>query len=432
MKKKGGDWLLGLFFATVVLALVMSYLGTSSCPKSCDDGNPCTADMCGAQTQNKCVHEPLEGEVGTCSGVERGCMQKTCSAGACVENKVRACNYSIDCALPEMMSPPYEYYKLAKGRPAFKCSVENLDNVSGKIEIRARLEGYSNEGGASEIIAPGEARDVKISLLYEDEFYSLSESRFATLSVEARNSNETIYSDSKTVQLQKATVYSPPEGDEELIAVWATYNDPCIEEFISEAKKLAPDGEFRGYQRDESGMMEELAAVFYALRYENITYVSSVFSTTDAGGTSYNQDIRLPYQSLKYRQMNCVEGAVLYSAILEKLEYHTAVAFVPGHAFVLVRTGGSGGWGMFFFGDYLEDWDSNWIAIETTYTGDQSKSFEDAVREGARYLDNGADVYNVHGAIEQGVVPIPVGAHECGIGDLTAQAEEYKKSGVNP
>ncbi len=429
MKKKGGDWLLGLFFITVVIALAMSYLGTGSCPKSCDDGNPCTADICGSETQNRCAHTSLDGEIGTCSGEEKGCMQKQCSAGACVENKVRACEYEIDCAIPELMSPPYEYYKLGKGAPAFRCTVTNTDNVSGKIELSAQLEGYSSVGSNALVIAPGESREAGLSLVYTDEFYQIQESKFATLRVEAKNSNETVYSDSKAVQLQKATVYSPPEDEEELIAAWVTYNDPCIEEFISEAKKFAPEGEFRAYQRDDAEIKEELAAVFYALRFQNISYVTSVFSTTDAWGTAYNQDIRLPYQSLKYKQMNCVEGAVLYSAILEKLEYETAIAFVPGHAFVLVRSNSGGGWGLFFFGGIDERWNSNWIPIETTDTGDETVSFESAVKNAEEYMNEGTTIIDVHGALESGVVPMPVGEHECDIADLTAQAAEYRKYG---
>ncbi len=433
MKKKGGDWLLGLFFATVAIALAMNYVGGLSCPKSCDDANPCTLDVCGPETQNRCAHEPLDGEIGTCSGEERGCLEKQCSAGACVENKVRACEYEIECAIPELMSPPYEHYKLGKGAPALRCTITNLDNVSGKIELSAQLEGYSSVGGNTVVIAPGGSGEAGLSLVYADEFYQIEESKFATLRVEAKNSNETVYSDSKTVQLQKATVYSPPEGEEELIAAWVTYNDPCIEEFISEAKKFAPDGEFRAYQRDDEGIREELAAVFYALRFQNISYVTSVFSTTDAGGTAYNQDIRLPYQSLKYRQMNCVEGAVLYSAILEKLEYETAIAFVPGHAFVLVRSNsGGGGWGLFFFGGVDERWNSNWIPIETTDTGDESVSFGGAVKNAEGYLNDGTTIIDVHGALESGAVPMPVGKHECNIADLTAQAEEYRETHKYP
>ncbi|MEO0249253.1 MAG: hypothetical protein ABIN58_06850, partial [candidate division WOR-3 bacterium] len=230
----------------------------------------------------------------------------------------------------------------------------------------------------------------------------------------------------------RAQVEVHPEGQEELIAVWVTYNDPCIEEFISEAKKFSPDGEFRAYQRGKEGVEKELAAVFYALREMNISYVSSTFSTTEAEEASYNQDVRLPWQSLKYRQMNCVEGAVLYSAILERLEYETAIAFVPGHAFVLVRS--KKGWeeeGNFLSG-LFGGWGGEWIAIETTDTGDRSISFEDAVRRGEAWLGGNGKAIRVHEAIERGIVPLPTGSHECSIPDLSMEAAEYRQSATKP
>ena len=414
-----------LVVAAMAIALVLNSYG-SICPGGCDDGNPCTADICGPETGYKCMYTALSGEAGACSGETEGCMLKACEAGACVEKKVRACEYGVSCALPAQMSPPYEYYKLAKGRPSFTCTVANLDNISGVLELSAELEGYSPAFRERIELGPNETREVGIEFLFRDEFFQVGESKFALLKVEAESGGRLIHSEYKKVQLEKSSIYSPPKGEEELIALWVTYNDPCIEEFISEAKKFTTDGEFRAYNAKEERMMEELEAVFYALRHQGITYVSSTLSTTDNKGTSYNQDIRLPWSSLAYKQMNCADGAVLYAAILEKLEYETAVAFSPGHAFVLVRSGGKN-WGSSFFGGIFSGWDEDWIAIETTDTGDPSVTFEEAVKNGQRELNKGGvKIVDVHKALESGVVPMPAGEHQCGIRDLTLEAEEHQ------
>ena len=71
-------------------------------------------------------------------------------------------------------------------------------------------------------------------------------------------------------------------------------------------------------------------------------------------------------------------------------------------------------------------WDEDWIAIETTDTGDESTTFEDAVRAGARALDSATKIVEVSGTREAGVIPFPVGEHECGIVDLTLEAEEHQ------
>ncbi|MBD3397735.1 hypothetical protein GF412_01230 [Candidatus Micrarchaeota archaeon] len=410
--------------AAVLLALGISYFGADSCSR-CDDGNPCTADLCSIDTQYRCMHTALDGEYGGCSGETDECHAKTCSSGACVEEQVSACSYSLECNAPALLNPPYEHYKTALGEPTLQCTVSNLDGVAGKVELSAAVEGYSGVFEKTIELGPNETKEIGVALNFNEKFYSLEESTFSTLKTRLSRSNYTLQSNSETIQMEKATIYAPPRGEEELLAVWVTYNDPCIEEIISEAKKLTPDGEFRAYQREEDDRMEEMEAVFYALRYQNITYVSSSFSTTDIGTTFYNQNVRLPYQSLKYKQMNCVDGAVLYSAILEKLEYETAVAFSPGHAFVLVKSRDSG-WGLGFFGSMFSGWDSEWIAIETTDTGDPEATFEDAVRAGQRNLDQATQIVDVHSAIEEGIVPLPVGGHQCGIADLSQKAEEHQ------
>ena len=415
---------IAFFVIAIILAMIINFVGADNCSR-CDDGNPCTADLCGIDTKYSCTHKALDGDYGGCTGEVDGCHIKTCGEGACLEKKVSSCNYEVECLEPGLINPAYEYYKIALGEPAFTCTVANLDNVSGKVDFSAEIEGYSYLFEKTVELGPNETKAVGVELKFKQEFYEVGESTFSMLKTRVSSSNLTVYSNSETVQIEKATTYAPPRGQEDVIAVWVTYNDPCIEEIISEAKKFAPDGEFRAYQRGEDERMAELEAVFYALRYQNISYVSSTVATTDSGKSFYNQDVRLPYQSLKYKQMNCVDGAVLYSAILEKLEYDTAIAFSPGHAFVLVGSRNSR-WGSSFFSGIFGGWNQDWIAIETTDTGDESVTFEDAVRAGARALDRATIIIEVSDTRESGVIPLPVGEHECGIVDLTQKAEEHQ------
>ena len=413
-----------LVVAAIAFAFILNAYG-SICPGGCDDGNPCTVGICGPETGYRCTYNALSGEVGGCSGESGGCMLKACEAGACVEKKVRACEYDISCGIPAQMNPPYEYYKLAKGKPSFSCTVANRDELPGQLEISAELEGYSSVFRKTALLGPNETATVDVEFVFMDGFLQIAESRFASVRVDATAGGREVYGETKTVQLEKSSIYSPPRGEEEMIALWVTYNDPCIEEIISEAKKFTPDGEFRAYRASEERMLEELEAVFYALRHQGIGYVSSTSSTTDSKGTSYNQDIRLPRNSLEYRQMNCIDGAVLYAAILQKLEYKTAIAFSPGHAFVLVSSGGKS-WSPLFFGGLLSGGERDWIAIETTDTGKPSATFEDALRNGQKeFRKSGVKIIDVHKAIESGVVPMPTSGQSCGVRDLTLEAEGH-------
>jgi hypothetical protein len=58
---------------------------------SCDDGNPCTLDACGA---NGCTHAPLSGS--TCNDGDPGTIGDVCSAGIC-QGVVPQCTADSDC-----------------------------------------------------------------------------------------------------------------------------------------------------------------------------------------------------------------------------------------------------------------------------------------------------------------------------------------------
>ena len=399
--------ILGFFFILISGCIIK----LPFCPGSCDDGNPCTTDICGQNTDYTCEHVAIDGAVTTCSGDVDECHEKVCRAGVCATNLKQSCAYTVSCDSFNIVSPSYEFHKSMNDMPSFNCEIRNNGRQRGTVEITAQLEGYSNEFEKTVNIPPGDIETVDIYLAYEDEFYDSLDAKSAMLKVKVTSSGQTVYSDSKTVQIEKSSVFSPSLGDESLIAMWVTYNDPCIEEVISEAKKFAPGGQFVGYMGNDDTIYAELAAVFYALYFQDIKYVSSTFTSTNIEQAVYNQDIRFPYRSLKYKQMNCIDGAVLYSAILEKLDYETGIAFVPGHAFVLVR-----------------DSYGNWIPIETTMTGDEISSFEDAVEQGIYNMqDSELFIIDVHAAIESGVTPMPVGEHECNIKDLTEEAATYQE-----
>jgi hypothetical protein len=325
------------------------------------------------------------------------------------ENEVKL---HVECDEFEIVSPSYEFYKSMNDLPSFSCDVRNDGMESVTVLVSSQITGYSSEFEQTLVLASGATKTVNIQYSFEDEFYDLNDATSALLKTSFEVGGEVVRSDSENVQIEKSSVFSPDLGDEGLIAMWVTYNDPCIEEIISEAKKFAPGQQFMGYLGDYSTMKQELAAVFYALYYQDIKYVSSTFTSTKVESAFYEQDIRFPYRSLTYKQMNCIDGAVLYSAILEKLDYETGVALIPGHAFVVV-------WDPFY---------ETWIPIETTVTGDEVSTFDDAVAYGMEsMMDPELQIVNVHEAIQQGISPMPTGTHECEIEKLDEIAEVYRE-----
>ena len=64
---------------------------TKQCPSSCDDGNPCTNDLCSVNTNFVCVHNPLNNEQRGCSGSAGTCRAYSCVNGACTIINVTPC-----------------------------------------------------------------------------------------------------------------------------------------------------------------------------------------------------------------------------------------------------------------------------------------------------------------------------------------------------
>jgi|GEM_PF-1337184 len=53
------------------------------CPKSCDDGNPCTQDFCSSETDYQCKYSPIVGATEGCKELVETCKQYQCVKGEC-------------------------------------------------------------------------------------------------------------------------------------------------------------------------------------------------------------------------------------------------------------------------------------------------------------------------------------------------------------
>jgi len=59
------------------------YIFGPKCPKSCDDGNPCTQDFCSPETDYQCKHSLIIGVTEGCQGLIETCKQYQCGEGEC-------------------------------------------------------------------------------------------------------------------------------------------------------------------------------------------------------------------------------------------------------------------------------------------------------------------------------------------------------------
>ena len=164
-------------------------------------------------------------------------------------------------------------------------------------------------------------------------------------------------------------------------SVWVTPMADSITAIVNEVANKLPNGEILVYQKygvyqdneDPMGVSTwtVINAVFEVLQSRNIKYVEN------NGAGSIGQRINYPIETLRKKQGLCIETAVLFASVLERLGYLTSIIFIPEHAFV--------GW--------LKEPKENpeyedFDVVETTMIGDKNATFLDANLEGIRkYYD---------------------------------------------
>lgn len=136
-------------------------------------------------------------------------------------------------------------------------------------------------------------------------------------------------------------------------------------------------------------------AVYDALSADRMSYLNSSITF----GENQAQRIRLPSDSLKTGQMNCIDGSLLYASVYQNMGLKPVIILGPGLAFVGVRLGVG-------VGDILP--------IETTVTG--KEPFERAVARGQNTLRQWASygqvqVVDVADARQRGIVPFSDATH---------------------
>ncbi|VVB58329.1 Uncharacterised protein [Candidatus Anstonella stagnisolia] len=74
---------------------------TQSCPTSCEDGNPCTSDICNSATSYTCQHQSLNGPQPGCSSTASACQNYICEYGTCVTKPQIPCCGNLICETGE-------------------------------------------------------------------------------------------------------------------------------------------------------------------------------------------------------------------------------------------------------------------------------------------------------------------------------------------
>ena len=249
-----------------------------------------------------------------------------------------------------------------------------------KVMVKTWIPGFTDTTTITGIIPPADSIILSPNLNFNDDaLLSIASAKKVNRQIRVyalENDNQILFhSESKPTTIHPMQVFgslepallNDPIHAPYWYSLWVTPMADSISRIINEVAQKMPNGQIKVYQKyDMDETIEQssariVAAVFEVLQSRNIKYVEN------DGAGSYGQRINYPIETLRKKQGICIETAVLFASVLERIKFETFLIIIPNHAFV--------GW--------IADQDNSTIDyIETTMIGDKNASALSAILKG--------------------------------------------------
>jgi hypothetical protein len=275
-------------------------------------------------------------------------------------------------------------------RPLVEFKIRNAGSRPRRLRLTSFVEGYSARAIDTVRLGVDDGTDESLGKITVPQLPTLFHDRVADVGELTAASLNVIVEDldnNGTAELHRTTpvrllarnyvpmtVRDPTTGERRDLSRYlgALVTPSQVMDFLRTVANHHPLGRLAGYDGAEPGdsVESQVRAVFAALRERGTTYVNSVvaFNPEDPDG---GQRVRLPRESLRSAEGNCIDATLLIASILEAMSLSAAIVLVPHHAFV--------GW------ESATD-SGQWTYLETTMIGGQS-TFEDAVQSAAEKVE---------------------------------------------
>lgn len=296
------------------------------------------------------------------------------------------------------------------------AKITNRNSSPARLRVEANLPNYTETAVQTLTLEAGETRNVYLDPpLLPGVLERLNEAKQAGLHVQVdyllEGQKRLVYEDTATLRIwAQGDVLLGAPGFHNAYLFHATLvmpNDPSLDPVLRDAADYVDGSLTWGYddETDSNGeVYAKLKAIYQAVADLGVTYVASgipFVPREQAEEGFYLQRTKLPYQVIQTRSGLCVELAVLFAALYEKILLDPVLIHIPGHVFVAVPI--------------AED-SSTYYVVETTMVG--SASFADAISVGAdefkealpEIAKDRLDDYfwlNISEVRQEGILPIP-------------------------
>ncbi|WP_328472326.1 hypothetical protein OHA21_09560 [Actinoplanes sp. NBC_00393] len=289
-------------------------------------------------------------------------------------------------AVLRMAQVPTSIYHLfdRDANPLVTCTVRNASKAIRRLRISSFVEGYSGRAIDTVEIEPNQTATVdQLPTLFHHRVRDLTELTAASVNmlIEDLDGKVELHSTRALPLLARTTaplaIRDPATGKwsdvTKYFGAFVTPNAPTLMQFLRVVAEQLPDPRMVGYLGSDDEVVAQVEAIFGALKNTGIIYVNSVVSFSPEEGAAM-QRVRLPRETLKDREANCIDGTVLVASLLEGISMNPAIVIVPGHALV--------GW------QNRPDADT-WSYLETTMIGTSTfaEARESAEKMVATYRD---------------------------------------------
>lgn len=185
-------------------------------------------------------------------------------------------------------------------------------------------------------IMPGAAVEITpVHLMVKPDFIiALNERMLANLHVVIEQNGENLYERDYSTILLAYDEWGGLNSMPEMIAAFVTPNVQAVSQVIADAGTYLMEWDknpsFTGYQRQNPNVvLKQMAAVYSALKKQNITYVVPPASYEETG-----QKVRLPETLYEQRMGTCLDLALYYAACLEAVAINPLLIFEKEHCYV--------------------------------------------------------------------------------------------------
>jgi len=295
-------------------------------------------------------------------------------------------------------------------------SLQNSGKQWYSVSIKSWVDGFSDTGSVQVLLNTNKDTITGPKITFNPQkLLALDAPAQASLQIRAYalayGKEVPLLSDSRVVEIHPMQVYGSelagifPENRLMWRSVFVTPNMDSIQNLhdgiSAKLKTLGGTGSILGYQKGNFGSIAnavdaQVQAVYEVLREKGILYVNN----SNAG--SPGQKIKYPIEVLRSKNANCIEGTILFAAILESMSLQPAIVEIPGHAFLAWRTSEDGS-----VYDYLETTVA-WGANPATYSyAKTSGATEFAEHFDADYtpIDDGSLIIDISNARKLGIRP---------------------------